>query len=56
VTWHPAQIAHDLPAGGKQLVQRADGYVMALVAGTPVFEPGQPTGAMPRGLVRRRKA
>jgi len=44
---------HDLPAGGKRLVQRADGYVATLVAGTPVFEHGEHTGAMPGRLVRR---
>jgi len=44
---------HDLPAGGKRLVQRADGYAATLVAGTPVFENGQHTGAKPGRLVRR---
>ncbi|MGH7064758.1 MAG: N-acyl-D-amino-acid deacylase family protein [Stellaceae bacterium] len=50
---HPPEIAHDLPAGGKRLVQRADGYVATLVAGTPVFEHGEHTGALPGRLVRR---
>jgi len=34
-------------------VQRADGYAATLVAGTPVFEQGQHTGAKPGRLVRR---
>ena len=50
---HPPEVAHDLPAGGKRLVQRADGYAMTLVAGTPAFEHGEHTGAMSGRLVRR---
>src|SRR5215469_6720352 len=50
---HSPEIAHDLPAGGKRLVQRAEGYVATLVAGTPVFEHGEHTGALPGRLVRR---
>jgi N-acyl-D-aspartate/D-glutamate deacylase len=49
---HPPEIVHDLPAGGRRLVQRVDGYDATLVAGTPVFEHGQATGAMPGKLVR----
>jgi N-acyl-D-aspartate/D-glutamate deacylase len=51
---HPPEIVNDRPAGGKRLVQRADGYRMTLVAGTPVFEAGEHTGALPGRLVRRR--
>jgi N-acyl-D-aspartate/D-glutamate deacylase len=50
---HAPEVVHDLPAGGKRLVQRADGYAMTLVAGTPVFEQGHHTGAKPGRLVRR---
>jgi N-acyl-D-aspartate/D-glutamate deacylase len=53
---HPPEIVHDLPAGGKRLVQRAQGYVATLVAGVPTFEGGEPTGARPGRLVRRRAA
>jgi N-acyl-D-aspartate/D-glutamate deacylase len=49
----PPEIVHDLPAGGKRLVQRARGYVATLVAGVPTFECGEPTGARPGRLVRR---
>ena len=41
----------DLPAGGGRLVQRADGYVMTLVGGTPIVRQGQPTGALPGRLL-----
>ncbi|MGC2200293.1 MAG: amidohydrolase family protein [Stellaceae bacterium] len=47
------EVVNDLPAGGKRLVQRAEGYEATLVAGTPVFERGEPTGARPGRLVRR---
>jgi N-acyl-D-aspartate/D-glutamate deacylase len=46
------EIAHDLPAGGRRLVQRARGYAKTLVAGEVVMENGEPTGALPGRLVR----
>lgn len=42
----------DLPAGGRRLVQRADGYIATLVAGVPIAENGVLTGARPGKLVR----
>ena len=47
------EVVHDLPAGGKRLVQRAEGYEATLVAGVPIFERGEYTGATPGRLVRR---
>jgi N-acyl-D-aspartate/D-glutamate deacylase len=49
---HQPEIVHDLPAGGRRLVQRVDGYRATLVAGVPVFEEGEETGARPGRLVR----
>jgi N-acyl-D-aspartate/D-glutamate deacylase len=49
---HQPEIVHDLPAGGRRLVQRVDGYRATLVAGTPIFENGEDTGARPGRLVR----
>ena len=49
---HQPEVVHDLPADGRRLVQRADGYRMTLVAGTPTFESGAETGARPGRLVR----
>jgi N-acyl-D-aspartate/D-glutamate deacylase len=46
-------VVNDLPGGGKRLVQRAEGYVSTLVAGTTVFERGEYAEAM---LVRRGRA
>ena len=49
---HQPEVVHDLPAGGRRLVQRADGYRATLVAGRPVFENGEETGDRPGRLVR----
>ncbi len=46
------ELVNDMPAGGRRFVQRVDGYEATLVAGTPVFEHGEHTGAMPGRLVR----
>ena len=48
----PPELVHDLPAGGRRLIQKVNGYSMTLVAGEPVFEKGEHTGALPGKLVR----
>jgi N-acyl-D-aspartate/D-glutamate deacylase len=52
LTLHPPTMAFDLPAGGKRLLQRADGYLHTVVSGVPVYESGEATGALPGRLVR----
>jgi len=49
---HKPEIVHDMPANGRRFVQRVEGYEATLVAGEPIFERGEPTGAMPGKLVR----
>lgn len=49
---HRPTVAYDLPAGGRRLVQKADGYDVTLVAGVPTYRRGEPTGALPGRLVR----
>jgi N-acyl-D-aspartate/D-glutamate deacylase len=49
---HAPEVAHDLPSGGRRLVQRADGYAATIVSGTVVYRDGMPTGALPGRLVR----
>jgi N-acyl-D-amino-acid deacylase len=49
---HAPEIRYDLPAGGRRLVQRVDGYIATFVSGVPVFERGEYTGATPGKLVR----
>jgi N-acyl-D-amino-acid deacylase len=46
------EMVFDLPAGGRRLIQRADGYVATIVAGTVTYERGEPTGERPGRLVR----
>ena len=46
------EIVHDLPAGGRRLVQTADGYVATLVAGEITYENGEAVGPLPGRLVR----
>jgi len=50
------ELVNDMPAGGRRFVQRVDGYEATLVAGTPIFERGEHTGAMPGRLVRAGRA
>ena len=45
-------LAFDLPAGGKRLLQKADGYVCTIKNGTVTFRDGAWTGATPGGLIR----
>ena len=51
---HP-EVAHDLPAGGARLVQRAHGYRLTIVAGEVVRRDDRDTGARPGRLVRGRR-
>jgi N-acyl-D-aspartate/D-glutamate deacylase len=45
-------VDYDLPAGGKRLTQRAEGYVATYVSGVAVRRDGKDTGARPGQLVR----
>jgi len=49
---HAPEMVFDLPASGRRLVQRADGYVATVVGGEVTFEHGEPTGRLPGKLVR----
>lgn len=49
---HPPVMRHDLPAGGKRLVQEADGYVATIVAGQVTYQHGTQTGSLPGRLIR----
>jgi N-acyl-D-amino-acid deacylase len=46
------EIVHDMPAGGRRFIQRVNGYEATIVAGQPIFERGEYTGALPGRLVR----
>jgi N-acyl-D-aspartate/D-glutamate deacylase len=45
-------MAYDLPAGGKRLVQGAQGYRATIVDGQVTYRDGEHTGALPGRLVR----
>ena len=45
-------IAHDLPAGGKRLLQDVYGYDATIVSGQVTYRDGVATGALPGKLVR----
>ena len=49
---HEPTMVYDLPAQGRRLVQRVDGYRATFVAGVQTFADGVPTGARPGRLVR----
>jgi N-acyl-D-aspartate/D-glutamate deacylase len=49
---HAPRMVFDLPASGRRLVQRADGYRATVVSGIVTYENGEATGARPGRLVR----
>ena len=46
------EMIHDLPGGGRRLMQKARGYVATMKAGQITYRDGVATGALPGGLVR----
>jgi N-acyl-D-aspartate/D-glutamate deacylase len=48
-------VVHDLPAGGKRLMQKVHGYEATIVSGHMTWRDGQPTGALPGQLVRQQQ-
>ena len=49
---HPPKMVFDLPAGGRRLIQHADGYRYTVVSGEVTFVDGNATDAMPGKLIR----
>ncbi|WP_372781621.1 amidohydrolase family protein [Phenylobacterium sp.] len=49
-------VAHDLPTGGRRLIQRAEGYTATIVAGQVTYRDGEPTDALPGRLLRGAQA
>jgi N-acyl-D-aspartate/D-glutamate deacylase len=50
------EIAADLPAGGRRLLQSARGYRWTIKRGTVTFDDGTPTGELPGTLIRGAQA
>ncbi|HUD50290.1 N-acyl-D-amino-acid deacylase family protein [Parvibaculum sp.] len=46
------EMVFDLPAEGRRMIQRSEGYRATIVGGVITFENGEATGAMPGKLVR----
>jgi N-acyl-D-aspartate/D-glutamate deacylase len=46
------RMAFDLPAGGKRLLQRAEGYRATVLSGVVTYREGEATGKLPGKLVR----
>ena len=52
LTLRRPDVVADLPAGGKRLLQRADGYVATIKTGVVTYRDGVATGALPGQLLR----
>ena len=48
----PPEMVFDLPARGRRMIQRSEGYRATLVSGVVTFENGVETGEMPGQLIR----
>jgi N-acyl-D-amino-acid deacylase len=46
------EMVYDLPAGGRRLVQRVEGYKYTIASGEVIFQDGEASGAMPGKLIR----
>jgi N-acyl-D-amino-acid deacylase len=46
------ELVYDLPAGGRRMQQKAEGYRHTFVSGLEVMRNGEPTGELPGRLVR----
>ncbi len=49
---HSPEMVYDLPAQGRRLIQKVDGYRYTICSGQVIYEDGKPTGALPGKLVR----
>jgi N-acyl-D-aspartate/D-glutamate deacylase len=56
LTLRAPEIVYDLPAGGKRLVQRTEGFDATIVSGQVVYRNGEPTEALPGRLLRGMRA
>jgi N-acyl-D-aspartate/D-glutamate deacylase len=56
LTLHAPEVAYDLPAGGRRLLQRASGYTATVVAGQITYRDGVATEALPGRLLRGAQA
>jgi N-acyl-D-amino-acid deacylase len=50
------EVVHDLPTGGRRIVQRSEGYVATVLNGRITYRDGVSTGALPGRVVRGPRA
>jgi N-acyl-D-aspartate/D-glutamate deacylase len=50
------EVVYDLPAGGRRLLQRTDGFDATIVSGAVVYRHGEATGGLPGRLIRGARA
>lgn len=50
------EVVYDLPAGGRRLMQRAEGFTHTILSGEIVSRDGEPTGRLPGRLARGARA
>ncbi|MBL6951872.1 MAG: amidohydrolase family protein [Alphaproteobacteria bacterium] len=53
---HRPELVYDLPAGGRRIIQKADGYRHTFVSGVEVMRDGEATGELPGQLLRGAQA
>ena len=49
-------VTYDLPAGGKRLLQKAEGYETTIVSGVVTYRDGDATGALPGRLIEGQRS
>jgi len=49
---HAPEMVRDLPANGRRLIQKVDGYRYTVCSGKVIYANGEPTGELPGKLVR----
>ena len=52
LTLRAPEMVFDLPAGGRRLIQRAEGYLATIKRGEVIYRGGEATGALPGQLIR----
>ncbi len=52
LTLHVPRVVHDLPAGGRRLMQKASGYETTVISGKVAFKNGEPTGELNGKVIR----
>ena len=49
-------VTFDLPAGGRRLLQKANGYEATIVSGAVTYRRGEATGHLPGRMVKGQRA